>query len=83
MDLEKMDFSKDDEFADPVVRCMACGQLLLMASLKRLGCCHKCGNKRVTNVRTLSGEEMEKLREKGVSENFLKLFEEVPDDDCL
>ena len=64
-------------FSDPVVRCLSCGQLLFMETVKQLGCCHKCGNKRVTNVRTLNDAELEKLKAKGVSSVWLDEFEEV------
>lgn len=70
-------------FLDPVVRCMSCGQLLLIDSISKNGCCLKCGNKRVTNVRTLTEEEMAKLKERGVSEDFLREFEEVDDADFI
>jgi len=75
----------DRDTVEPVLRCMSCNKLLLTAILKKRGCCLYCGNKRVTNVKTLSGDEMERLRAKGVDEHFLALFEEVEvkDDDII
>ena len=70
-------------FSDPVVRCMSCSQLILVGTVKKTGACPKCGNKRVTNVRSLTGEEMGKLRERNVSEDFLAEFEEVDDADLI
>lgn len=70
-------------FTDPVVRCMSCSQLMLIGSVKKSGCCPKCGNKRVTNVRTLTEEEMGKLKDKGVSQTFLDEFEGADDADLI
>lgn len=74
-----------DSSIDPVLRCMSCGKLLLVTSLKKHGCCINCGNKRVSDVKTISGEEMERLRKKGVDDRFLALFEEaeVDNDDII
>lgn len=74
---------EQDYGADPVVRCMSCSELLTVPSMKKLGCCHKCGNKRVTNVRTLSEKEMDKLKAKGGFDDFISLFEEVEDYDTI
>lgn len=70
-------------FTDPVVRCMSCSQLILMGTVTKMGCCPKCGNKRVTNVRTLTEEEMGNLKEKGGLEDFLAEFEGVDDADLI
>ncbi len=69
----------DRGMTDPVVRCMSCNKLIFMSAVRTMGCCSSCGNKRVQDVRTLSVDEMAKLREKKVSEDFLSKFEEVPD----
>ena len=73
----------DGGFSDPAVRCLTCGQILLMTTIKKMGCCHKCGHKRITDVRTMDGEEMAKLKEKRVSEKWLAEFEEVKNVDII
>lgn len=81
--------SKENKgFTDPIVRCMSCSQLMLVGSIAKTGCCPKCGNKRVTDVRTLTDDELkrlrtERMREKGVTEEFLSEFQEVPDADLI
>lgn len=74
---------KNEGFTDPIVRCMACSQLIVMGSLTKTGCCPKCGNKRVTDVRTLTEDEMDRCRNKGISEDFLKEFKEVDDAEII
>jgi len=64
-------------FADPVVRCDSCQAVLLCESLSRLGCCGKCGNRRIRNIQVLQPAEMAQCREWGVDPKFLALFEEV------
>lgn len=65
---------------DPVLRCVSCAALLTRKAVSTLGCCTKCGMKRVSTVKFLSDTEIEELREKGIDENWLAEFsQEVPD----
>ncbi len=75
--MEKYD--KDGPFVDPVVRCTDCGKLVWRDTIREHGMCLKCGNKRMRNALTLSGEEMALLKEKNVDAEFLALFEGVED----
>jgi predicted RNA-binding Zn-ribbon protein involved in translation (DUF1610 family) len=72
-------YSKDGPFNDPVVRCDACQAMLFVAELHQHGMCGNCGNTRVRNVRTMSGEEMTQAKawvEAGkLDGDWLKLFE--------
>lgn len=72
-----MGYGKDEPFNDPVVRCDSCGSLIRRELLHRLGSCGKCGSRKVRNVRTFTGEDLEQMREWNVDPEFLKLFEEV------
>ena len=72
-------FSKDGPFEDPVVRCCECQVLITREQIQKFGGCPKCGNKRIRNVLNMTGNEMEALRTKQISEDFLKLFEEASD----
>ena len=69
-------YGKDDPFADPVVRCDSCQKLLFVDDLKKMGMC-ECGNRKVKNVQTLKSEEVDLMKERNVSPEFLSLFEEA------
>jgi hypothetical protein len=51
--------------------------LLLRTTIHELGCCSKCGNKRIKNVRILQIDEMARLKEWNVDPEFIALFEQV------
>lgn len=76
---KKLNYEKDGQFDDPVVRCCDCKMVIHRNTVKTLGMCPSCGNRRVRNVLTLSEKEMEDLKEKGVDPEFLGLFEGVED----
>ena len=67
-------YSKDGPFSDPVVRCDGCHTLVQTKKLQSIGCCPKCGNTRVRNVKTISGEEWKELQDWGIDTDFLALF---------
>jgi len=77
--MENPAYSDDGPFVDPVVRCTECHILVHRKTIKKIGMCQKCGNKRVRKVSTLSGEEMADLKEKNIDPVFLALFGEVED----
>ena len=60
-----------------VVRCVDCQRLVLNKEVRSLGMCPGCGNKRVKTVLLLTEKERQELTEKGVSQEFMDLFEEV------
>ena len=51
-------YSHDGEFSEPLVRCDSCAKLIFSKQLTKRGMC-ECGNTRVRNVRSLTGEELE------------------------
>ena len=67
-------YHKDAPFTDPIVRCDSCQTLLDREELCKDGMCKVCSNTRVRNVRTLSDEEMNALRGRGVDPEWLALF---------
>lgn len=72
-------YSKDGPFVEPVVRCDACQDLILMSVLKKVGSCPGCSNTRVRNVRTMKQEDMDRAKawanEGKIDPDWLKLFE--------
>jgi len=79
-DVAKFDESTVDQspFSDPVVRCDSCVKLLKLETLKRVGACPHCGNKRVRDVLTFDSDERDKMENWGFYD-FLAKFEEIPD----
>jgi hypothetical protein len=75
--MNKYDGKRVGEFIDPVVRCDSCQELLLRKTIQEIGCCSKCGNRRLKNVRILQPEEMEQLKEWNVDPEFIAIFEQV------
>ena len=71
-------YRSDGPFEDPVVRCCECSSLVYREQIQQNGMC-ACGNRRVRNLLSLNDVEMEKLKERGVDPDFIKLFEGVPD----
>ena len=65
---------------DPVFRCAFCGALLTRKGIATLGCCNKCGMKRVTNVKFLSDTDKIELAQKGIDQAWLDEFSEVVPD---
>ena len=66
---------------DPVMRCASCGNLIKRNTIRSLGCCNKCGMKRVTTVVFLSDEEKTDLANRGVDQEWIDEFcKEVPDE---
>lgn len=72
-------YSKDDEFHEPVLICDSCNELVLATTLRNVGSCNHCGNRKVRNVRVLSEENMEIARAWAsagkIDPDWLKLFE--------
>ena len=72
-------YSKDGPFVEPLVRCDACQELILLMKLKEVGMCPFCSNTRVRNVRTMPQADMEKVQQwvadGKVDPDWLKLFE--------
>lgn len=73
-----MKYSKDGPFTDPVVRCDSCAKIILTAQLKSLGSC-VCGNRKVRNLLVYNDAELAQMREWGVDEDFIALFDEHKD----
>lgn len=69
------------DFNDPVVRCASCQQLITRKAIRKLAHCPKCGNRRVSNLRSFTEEEEKWMKEHNVDPDFLALFETVEDPD--
>jgi hypothetical protein len=74
-------YHRDGDFEDPIVRCTECQAIVHRDYLTKNGACQVCGNRRVRNVLTLSGEEMQNLKDKNIDPDFLVLFEGSEDAD--
>ena len=82
VNLDKYDNLPPEEqkpFDDPVLRCDSCQEVVKRKTLHKLGCCDKCGNKRVRPVTVFSEEERAKLVEWGFGD-FVSKFKEVSDE---
>ena len=55
-------YEKYGMVTDLISRCMECRSIVTGEILSAKGCCPKCGNKRVTEVTTLSGWEWLKIK---------------------
>lgn len=73
-----MQYGKDGDFNDPVVRCDSCGKMILVSKLKEMGACI-CGSRKVRNLRGYDGKERDLMVEWGVDPEFLALFEQIDD----
>lgn len=47
---------------DAVLRCEGCKRIVKVTDLVKAGCCPKCSNKRMTEIRTLSRFERFKIK---------------------
>lgn len=72
-------YSKDAPFTDPVVRCDSCQVVVRAETIRKLGMCPDCGNRRVKNVLMMKPEEMARCKEWGVDPEWIALFHEVND----
>lgn len=64
-------------FTDPVVRCVDCASLITRQDVQKFGMCPNCGCKRVKNVLIMNDKEINELKEKNISPEFIALFEPV------
>ncbi|MAH47227.1 hypothetical protein CMI37_15490 [Candidatus Pacearchaeota archaeon] len=64
-------------FADPIVRCDSCQALVRRGTIHKLGCCDKCGNRRMRNVLIIKENEMQICKDWDLDADFLALFEET------
>ena len=65
-------------FSDPVLRCDSCQALMKRETLHKLGCCSKCGNKRMRNVTIFNSDEKDQMELWGF-QDFVNEFEVVTD----
>lgn len=70
-------YSKDGEFCDPVVRCEGCKKITKVETLRRVGVCPECGNRRMRNVTVFNGDELAWMKAQCIDADFIALFEEV------
>lgn len=73
-------YSVDGPFNEPVVRCDSCARVVLTATLKELGMCPHCSNTRVRNVRTMTDDDIARVKnwvDHGlIDSEWLNLFKE-------
>ena len=74
-------FGKDVPFADPVVRCDGCRNLIFATKLRTSGKCPHCGNRKVREIRHLTESEYMVLKSSDIDPDFLKMFEPETDDE--
>jgi hypothetical protein len=69
---------------DALMRCKDCQSLVDMDTIKKLGCCNKCGNKRFMEITILTEKEMEDISTGAIDfpfrAEFMAEFTSVPDD---
>ncbi len=69
---------------DDLMRCKDCQALVVMESIKKLGCCEKCGNKRFMEITILTEKEMEGIANGTIDfpyrAEFMAEFKSVADD---
>jgi hypothetical protein len=70
-----IDYSGDEDFNDPVVRCCDCQALITRDAIRDAGSCLKCGARRFRNVLNMTGGEHEALAASGIDPDYLALFE--------
>ena len=66
---------------DYLLRCRDCQKLVTFATLTKLGCCDKCGTRKLSEITILSEQEMADIRSGVIefpdSDLFLKEFNPV------
>lgn len=67
-------YDKDAPFTDPVVRCDSCSKIVQTKTLRELGCCPNCGNRKVRNLTVFNSEELTQMKDWGVDPEFLNIF---------
>jgi len=75
-----MDYGKDAPFNDPIVRCVDCQEMLFRTQLQKVGCCKKCGSRRVKSVLTLNDKEIDILKEKEIDPEYIALFTPIEEE---
>jgi len=78
IDVNAFDNADQGEFLDPVVRCDSCQALIKRTTLRKVGSCDKCGNKRMRNLTVFNEDEKAQMEGWGFQE-FVAQYEEVPD----
>jgi len=76
-------YSKDGPVNDPVMRCDSCVKIIRTETLKNIGKCPHCGNRKVRSLQTFSSLERDKMVKWNIDPAFLAIFEstgENPDE---
>lgn len=68
-----------EAFSDPVLRCDSCQALVKRTTLHKLGCCDKCGNKRMKNLTVFNEDEKAEMEEWGF-QDFVNEYKAVDDE---
>jgi len=79
IDLDGFDNADKGEFTDPVVRCDSCQELITRDTVRKIGSCDKCGNKRMRNLTVFNEVEKAQMEEWGFHE-FVAQYKEVPNE---
>jgi hypothetical protein len=66
---------------DDLLRCKDCQALVTFETITKMGCCDKCGNKRMIEITILSEKEMDDIKSGVINfadkDKFLAEFEAV------
>lgn len=72
---------ESEGFTEPVLRCDSCNKLVAKNAITKLGLCNHCGNKRFRAIDVISDLELLQIKKLDGAEAFLRLFEEVSDEE--
>ena len=70
-----MDYSNEEHFNDPIIRCCDCQTMMRREAIREFGMCANCGARRFRNVLSMTEKEMAALAAEGIDPEFLALFE--------
>lgn len=63
---------------DPILRCDSCSALVRVGTIHKIGCCDKCGNRRMRSLTIVSEQEIEQMENWGFLD-FASEFKGVAD----
>lgn len=84
--VKPINYLKDGPFKEPVIRCDGCSRLILLETVKNIGGCNHCGNRRIRNVQTITEDEMPQVKQwiaegkcdQGWLDDFVQIDENQP-----
>lgn len=67
--------TENEGFDEPILRCDSCNKIVVMRTIRDLGLCNHCGNKRFRSVDVISELELMQIEKLDGADAFLELFE--------